>query len=78
MSKECNLPSLLAIGRGMCEVVDGTLRDGETTLSCPECCGGLSLEDTVGSFCLTKPPAGTVKEELLLTTVVIYSHAVCI
>ena len=26
---ECNLPSFLAIGRGICEVVDGNLRMGE-------------------------------------------------
>ena len=30
------------------------------------------MEDTDGSFCLTKPPAGTVKEELLLTTVIAF------
>ena len=69
MNKECNLPSLLAIGRGICEVVDGlNLRDGGTTLACPECCGALSLEDTVCLF--FKPPARTVKEELFLTTAV--------
>ena len=53
-----------AIGRGICEVVDGlNLRDGGTTLSCPECCGGLSLHGRHRrKFCLTKPPAGTVKE----------------
>ena len=71
VSKECNLPSLLAIGRGICEVVDGlTLWDGGTAPACPEWCGGLCSEDTVSSFCLLTPPAWTVKEELLLTTVV--------
>ena len=75
VSKECNLPSFLAIGCRMCEV-DGNLRDGGTTLACPECSASPSLEDTVCSFCLTKSPAVTVKEELHLTTVVIYSHAV--
>ena len=70
VSKECNLPSLLAIGSGICEAVDGlNLWDGGTTLACPEWCGGLSLEDTVCSVCLFKPPAQTVKEELLLTTI---------
>ena len=69
MNKECNLPSLLAIGRGMYEVVDDlNLLDGGATLSCPEWCGGPSLEDTV--CLLFKPPAGTVKEELFLTTAV--------
>ena len=64
VNKECNLPSFLAIGRRICEVVYGlNLRDGGAT----EWCGGLSLEDTVGSFCLTKPPAGTVKEEVQVT-----------
>ena len=62
----------------MCEVVDGlNLWDGGVTLVRPESgCGGLSLEDTVRSFPLTKPPAGTVKEELLLTTVVISSRII--
>ena len=61
----------------MCEVVNGNLRDGGSTLARPESgCGGLSLEDTVRSFPLTKPPAGTVKEELLLTTVVISSRII--
>ena len=44
-------------------MVEGlNLRGGGATPACPEWCGGLSLEDTVCSFCLTKPPAGTVKE----------------
>ena len=61
------IPCFLALGG--CEAADGTLRDGGTALACSEWCGGLSLEDTVGSFCLSKPPAWTVKEELHLTTV---------
>ena len=61
-----DIPSFLAIGRGICEVVDGNLCDRGTTLACPEWCRGISLEDTVCSFCLTKPPAGTVREELHL------------
>ena len=70
VNKKCNLPSLLAIGLGIHEVVDGLkLRDGGTALACPEGWGGLSLEDTVCSVCLSKPPAQTVKEELLLTTI---------
>ena len=71
-----SIPCFLAIGCGICEAADGNLRDRGTALACPEWCGGLSLEDTVCSFHLTKPPAGTVKEELQLTTVVIYSHCV--
>ena len=69
VNKECNLPSLLAIGRGIREVADGlNLWDGGATLTCPEWSGSLSLENTVGGFCLTESPAGTVKIELLLTT----------
>ena len=68
MSAEFSLyiPCFLAAGCG----IDGNLRGGGTTLACLEWCGGLSLEDTVCCFCLTKPPAGTVKEELHLTTAV--------
>ena len=66
VSKDSNLPSLLAIGRGICEVVDGlNLLDGVATLASPEWSGGLPLEDTVCGFCLTKTSAGTVKEELI-------------
>ena len=68
------IPCFLAIGCGGCEAADGTLRVGGTALARPEWCGGLSLEDTVGSFCLTKLPARIVKEELHFTTVVIYSQ----
>ena len=32
----------------------------------------------VSRFCLTKPPAGTVKEEVHLTSVVIYSQCMCL
>ena len=53
VNKECHLPSLLAIGRGMYEVVDGNLRDGGATLACPEWCRGLSLKDTVHGFRLS-------------------------
>ena len=41
VTKKCNLPS------NGCEVVDGNLGDGGTTLACLDCCGCPSLEDTV-------------------------------
>ena len=63
----------MAIGRGIYGVVDGlNLRDGGATLECPECCGALSLEDTVCLF--FKPPARTVKGELFPTTAVYRGH----
>ena len=71
------IPCFLAIGCGGCEAADGTLWDGGTALACPEWCGGLSLEGTVCNFCLTKPPAGTVKEELHVTILWSSTFTVC-
>ena len=58
------VPFPLAIG---CKVFDSNLLDMGTSLACCECCGDLSVEDTVCSFCLTKPPAGTVKRSYILS-----------
>ena len=71
------IPCFLALSCGGCEAADGTFWDEGTALACSEWCGGLSLEDTVGSFCLTKPPAGTVKEELHVTILWSSTLTVC-